>query len=1001
MNIVRITTLLLLLNIRMYDWANNYSSMHIDSDNGLTQSNVKSITQDKYGFIWLGTKNGLNRYDGHQLLQFIVRDNEQHCSNQNVSALYSDRQGTLWVGTDEGLYYYDDAKNRFHRIITKAQDGTILNSWIANITEDNRGRIWAVAGDQGVYCYHSGTLKRYLYHFKKHEMPCNIIVCSDGSVWACSWSNGLFAYDENHDRFVNIREDADKRPLTGIQMNTIAQLNNKLIISVQNGHLMEYDMRKNTIGEVDGINPSGQIVRNAAVYGQEIWIGTHNGLFILNSSNKKVTHIKNDQNQAPTSQLSDDIIYHTFQDREGGVWVGTMFGGVSYLKKENKAFQHILSDDYGNRLHGYRIRDIIEHDGQIAVSTEDNGFSFIDLKTGRISNISSPYIPLTFFETSKGLGYSMFKNVVALFNNEQLAFGEILKKMGMGDHFSVFSIIKDYQGNIYAGTDIGLVRKNARSGKVEFVKKLDNCWIYDLCTDNQGNLWIATMGSGIWRLDIKSDQLVHYQHQAKNPNSLSSNSVSSITIDHTGNPWFSTDRGGICRYNRKSNDFTRYSKDKLLTATLERFEPTFAHNGKTLTISHTDENITANIDREAITKVLSNLFNNALKYSAHATSISMLKEDDKLRLTVLSDDTRIPQDNAEHIFEPFFRLNNAQEKRQMGSGIGLPLARSLAQLHKGQLYLDTTITEGNAFVLILPLNITPTQAEKAEKVKELAAAPDHPLEEKTTLTNENSRGRTILVVEDEEEIKEYMVERLQKSFIVEQAANGVEALEILQKEHVDLVVSDVMMPEMDGIELCHQIKSDIKLSHIPVVFLTAKNDTDSKIEGLKAGAEAYVEKPFSYEYLLTQIKSLLKNREKEREAFSKRPFFPIDNIQMSKEDEEMMQKVMNIINENINDEEFNVERLADLMYMSRSSLLRKIKQLFNMPPLEFIRLVRLKKAAELIQEGNHRVGEICYMVGFGNPSYFAKMFNRQFGVTPKEFEQQMTKLRRKANSQEG
>lgn len=122
---------------------------------------------------------------------------------------------------------------------------------------------------------------------------------------------------------------------------------------------------------------------------------------------------------------------------------------------------------------------------------------------------------------------------------------------------------------------------------------------------------------------------------------------------------------------------------------------------------------------------------------------------------------------------------------------------------------------------------------------------------------------------------------------------------------------------------------------------------------------------------------------------------------MSKEDEEMMQKVMNIINENINDEEFNVERLADLMYMSRSSLLRKIKQLFNMPPLEFIRLVRLKKAAELIQEGKHRVGEICYMVGFGNPSYFAKMFNRQFGVTPKEFEQQMTKLRRKANSQEG
>ena len=234
-----------------------------------------------------------------------------------------------------------------------------------------------------------------------------------------------------------------------------------------------------------------------------------------------------------------------------------------------------------------------------------------------------------------------------------------------------------------------------------------------------------------------------------------------------------------------------------------------------------------------------------------------------------------------------------------------------------------------------------------------------------------------------------MAEQLAQDFVVETAVNGQQALDILQQGHVDLVISDIMMPVMDGLKLCRCVKADERLSHTPIVFLTAKNDVDSKIEGLKAGAEAYIEKPFSLDYLRTQINSLLDNRAKEREAFSKRPFFPIDNMKMSREDEKMMQKIISIINDNLRDEQFNVERLADEMCMSRSSLLRKIKQLFNMPPLEFIRLVRLKRAAELIQEGKYRMGEIGYMVGFGSPSYFAKMFCRQFGVTPKDFEQQL------------
>ena len=182
--------------------------------------------------------------------------------------------------------------------------------------------------------------------------------------------------------------------------------------------------------------------------------------------------------------------------------------------------------------------------------------------------------------------------------------------------------------------------------------------------------------------------------------------------------------------------------------------------------------------------------------------------------------------------------------------------------------------------------------------------------------------------------------------------NGQEALEVLRSRRIDLVISDIMMPVMNGWELCKEIKSDMDLSHIPVIFLTAKNDIDSKINGLKYGAEAYVEKPFSFNYLKEQVLSLLDNRRREREAFAKRPFFSVNNMQMNKADEEFMNKVIKVIEDNITDDNFGVERMADILCMSRSSLLRKIKTLFNLSPLDFIRLIKLKRQPSLSRKVN-------------------------------------------------
>ena len=434
--------------------------------------------------------------------------------------------------------------------------------------------------------------------------------------------------------------------------------------------------------------------------------------------------------------------------------------------------------------------------------------------------------------------------------------------------------------------------------------------------------------------------------------------------------------------NKLSMKFESVDITALLKGIVSRFEVTFNLNNKEFILKLLEEEVWAAVDKEAITKIVSNLLNNALKYATRHIEVELEKDESYFTIRVISDGNKIPEEVSQYIFEPFYQMEKGEMPKN-GVGIGLSLARSLASLHKGTLSLDTTYEKDNVFVLTVPLNKEGISLQNSKVVQKDIVE----LDEETSVETD-MHGYTLLLVEDNESMLTFISERLRESFTVETAKNGAEAIEILRSSHVDLIISDIMMPVMNGYQLCKEIKSDLELSHIPVIFLTAKNDIDSKINGLKYGAEAYVEKPFSFGYLKEQILSLLNNRRREREAFSKRPFFSVDNMQMNKADEEFMNKVIRIIEDNITDDNFGVEKMADILCMSRSSLLRKIKTIFNLSPLDFIRLIRLKKAAEYIQEGKYRIGDICYMVGINSPSYFSKLFLKQFGMTPKDFEKQ-------------
>ncbi|CAN5573249.1 hypothetical protein BH11BAC3_BH11BAC3_18950 [soil metagenome] len=243
----------------------------------------------------------------------------------------------------------------------------------------------------------------------------------------------------------------------------------------------------------------------------------------------------------------------------------------------------------------------------------------------------------------------------------------------------------------------------------------------------------------------------------------------------------------------------------------------------------------------------------------------------------------------------------------------------------------------------------------------------------------------ILLVDDNEEILEFLERMLSKKYTILKAEDGQKALEVLNTEAVQLVISDVMMPVLDGFELCKIIKANFEYSHIPVILLTAKNTIQSKVDGLELGADAYIEKPFSKEHLQAQIASLLANRNTIREFYASSPLVHIKSMAHSKSDERFLETLNDTICTNIEDVDLDVEKLAKIMNMSRITLYRKIKAISVLTPIEVINLTRLKKAAELLAEGDHKIYEISYMVGFSSQSNFARNFQKQFNITPTEY----------------
>ncbi|HEY2727374.1 MAG TPA: response regulator, partial [Parafilimonas sp.] len=410
--------------------------------------------------------------------------------------------------------------------------------------------------------------------------------------------------------------------------------------------------------------------------------------------------------------------------------------------------------------------------------------------------------------------------------------------------------------------------------------------------------------------------------------------------------------------NNYSLSFVKTDVNDLLKELFTTYKPVAEEKKLSFKLEMPRIALVAYVDAEAFRKILSNLLSNALKYAEHNVIVKLLpfnSYDNAFYIEFKNDGFIIPYDLKEKIFEPFYRVK--QTEKFAGTGIGLPLSRSLAELHKGKLELKQSQNEQNIFLLSIPIhqdteiNLDDYETIEISNIENNVATDEQ--------TNQQQHDVSILIVEDNKEITNFLQKELQTSFNIYKATDGLQALEILKNETIHLVISDIMMPVMDGIELCKKIKTNIEYSHIPIILLTAKNTITSKIEGLETGADAYIEKPFVLEYLLAQINSLLNNRNHIKEYFAHSPLAHIKGIASTKADKSFLEELQKIIDKNITDKDLDVDTLSKMMNMSRGTFYRKIKGLSDLTPNELINLARLKKAAELLAEGKYKINEVA------------------------------------------
>lgn len=433
------------------------------------------------------------------------------------------------------------------------------------------------------------------------------------------------------------------------------------------------------------------------------------------------------------------------------------------------------------------------------------------------------------------------------------------------------------------------------------------------------------------------------------------------------------------------NEFIQY--------TTMKFMPLAEQKNIRLAFEDKTEGLFMYFDKDKVGKILTNLLSNAFKFTKAGGSVCVSLEkcilDSRRCAHIIVEDTGcgIPKEDQAHVFERFYRTEQDSSSQQIGSGIGLNMVYEYIQLHEGKVSLESEESKGSRFIVDIPADLKrEVQQEASEENRIASPVMADVVDGAVGVQTFRKIEKTVLVVEDNEDFSHFLSQELGRIYNkVLTAKDGIEGAMMAEAENPDIIVSDVMMPRMNGTDMCRRIKENIETSHIPIILLTAWSTDEGRAAGYKAGADAYIAKPFDMEVLLARISNLLEKQEKRQRDFSHSISLDPKTVADSSPDEDFLKEVIACIEKNIDNSEYTIDSLSTDVVMSRMSLYRKMKSLTGQTPADFIRTVRLKTAAKLLKEEKCTVSEACYRTGFASPQNFAKHFKEMFGVLPSQY----------------
>ena len=955
----------------------SFNSWSFSNQHYVTGGNVASVVQGEGEDIWCTVQNnGIYRLNemGHII--------EHPASPGGTRIMYRDRLGQYWLTTENTLYRFHPATRQ--AVMEKTFDGRGLNCMV----DDGQGRLYICVFGMGLCIYDTHTHETQMVSMQQTHRSegylCNdwikaMTFDSRGMLWIAT-TNGISMMNPEGLVFNSRGWNA---LLEGLQCYSVCETQNgDMLIGTESG-LYRYSWKTNQVKE----DPKAQLLNDRMICSMvrdsqgEIWISTTNGIWQYSDKRKQPIGYIGDNGLMAKEYILGAAL-HRSDDR---IFFGTADGITTFRPQDINNRQYHLGKVYLTRFfcNGHSLNPLEDYfQLEYADNTFTLEFSLLDYQN--TDNIVFQYRvngSPTWMQTNEGANQITFT---------QLPPGQYFVEVRASSN-GIFSedvhtlhiiVLKPWYKSwwaylIYMAIIMGflaLIVFNVERQRRRDLEESKMRFLINATHDIRSPLTMI-MGP----LEKLKKRLTDTESQ-----------VDLNTIDKNANRLLLLVNQILDERKIDKKQMRLSCKETDLTAFIRGIFKFYEYNAQqrniTVRFEYPEEPVKAGIDHTQFDKVISNLLSNAFKYTFDngevIVRLSQRTDVKQVAIEVIDSGVGFEDDKTERFFERFYQGKHSNDLHIDGTGIGLNLCRVLTEMHGGKISAAnrTDGTSGAILTVLLPMgnkHLKPEEIEERQKVEYGA----HHKKQRA------SRNFKVLIVDDDEEIGKYIHHELQEWYRFYYASNGKEGLKKLITNQYDLVITDVMMPVMDGISLLRAIKSNPKISDIPVILLTSKSEVSFRLEGLKKGADAFLAKPFAMEELHILIDNLVDNvrRLKGKYSVVSLKEEKVEDVEVKGNDEILMDKVVNCINEHLDDSEFDTEQLAKIIGVSRAHLHRKMKKMVGMTPGEFLRNIRMEQGARLIKEQKINVSQVAYAVGFNTQAHFSIVFKRYFGMNPKDY----------------